>query len=251
MKIFIANWKMQLSIKEGVNLAKKIKEKLETKNKLAKVVLCPSFDSLGFVAKAIRSNQKSRIFLGAQDVFWEERGAYTGEVSVLNLKEIGCGYVILGHSERRKLGETDEEVRKKVMAVLKAGLIPIICIGETLLERKEGKTKDVIRKQLAAIFDGLKLKIKNQIIIAYEPVWAIGTGVYANPKDVGIARDLIFKFLQNYFNENQLKKIFIIYGGSVDSKNIYEFLTVGKMEGALVGGASLNTNEFLKIIQYV
>ena len=145
MKIFIANWKMQLSIKEGVNLAKKIKEKLEIKNKLAKVVLCPSFDSLGFVAKAIRSNQKSRIFLGAQDVFWEERGAYTGEVSVLNLKETGCEYVILGHSERRKLGETDEEVRKKVMTVLKAGLIPIICIGETLSERKEGKTKDVIR----------------------------------------------------------------------------------------------------------
>lgn len=250
---------MAEKIKNGV---KKIlfPERARRMNRGVEVVLCPSFDSLKSVAEVLKiksplkvGGSKGGLCLGAQDMFWEKRGAFTGEESALNLKEAGCEYVILGHSERRKLGETDEDVRKKTIAALKAGLIPIVCIGETLAEKKKGKTKQVIQRQISAIFSGMRFprgpKGFTPIIIAYEPVWAIGTGIYAKVSDVKKVRDFILKFLKGYLSQKQMKNIIIIYGGSVDSKNISEFLIKGGMEGALVGGASLDAREFINIIK--
>jgi triosephosphate isomerase len=246
---FIANWKMQLSVRESVNLAKKIKNGLKSvlsvKKKSVGIVLCPSFDSLESVFEAVK---KSKAEMGVQDMFYKERGQFTGEESPLNLKELGVKYAILGHSERRKLGETDEDVRKKLVMALETGIFPIVCVGETLAERKSGKTKNIITKQVAAIFKNIKLGAK-KVIIAYEPVWAIGTGIPAHPRDAAEARDLIFKLLGEYFKKAELKRIIVIYGGSVDSKNISGFLSKGKMEGALIGGSSLNAEEFIKIVK--
>ncbi len=284
---------MQLGVDESVKLAKKIKasyssseakQSREARN--VKVVLCPSFDSLESVARVLDSekskvkDQRLRIFLGAQDMFYKKRGQFTGEESPFNLQELGVKYVILGHSERRKLGETDEDVRKKLLMALKAGLVPIVCVGETLAERKAGKTKDVISKQITAIFKksdfaDSKVGLRNsklgagnvaagfslrKVIIAYEPVWAIGTGVFAEAEDAKEVRDFILKLLRKYLPSPHLpllargrvrkgEQITVIYGGSVDSKNIFDFLTKGGMEGALVGGASLNATEFLKIVK--
>jgi len=258
---FIANWKMNLGVDESAKLAKEIKKG----SKSADIVLCPSFEAIEEVSKVLKN---SKIGLGAQDMFWEGKGAFTGEISPLNLKKMGCSFVILGHSERRKLGETDEDVRKKLLLALEIGLFPIICVGETLAERKAGKTKDIITKQVTAIFKNIKLGTK-KIIIAYEPVWAIGTGVPAHPRDAAQARDLIFKLLSKYLPSphpspsppeadppwaekrgrvREGEQIAVIYGGSVTAKNIGGFLKEGKMEGALVGGASLEAKEFIKIV---
>ncbi len=245
---FIANWKIQLGVSESVKLAKKIKDGLKKIKKGTQVVLCPSFDSLEAVGHAIN---KSDIHLGAQDMFYESKGQFTGEESPLNLKEIGCKYVILGHSERRKLGETNEDVNKKLAAALQNKLIPIVCVGETLKQRRAGQTKGVILKQINAIFQNVKISRADKIIVAYEPVWAIGTGISAKPENAKEAKDFIIKLLIKIFKKNKIKKFAVIYGGSVNSKNVFKFLDEGEMEGALVGGASLKAEEFLKIVRSV
>lgn len=245
----IANWKMELDFKESLTLTKKILQGLKKnrKNDNIETILCPSFTDLEEVGKILK---KSKVELGAQDMFWKEEGAFTGEVSAKVLKELGVKYVIIGHSERRKLGEKDKEVRKKVEMALKASITPIVCIGETLEERENGLREEVLFRQTRAIFKNLKLGNK-KIILAYEPVWAIGTGHAAKPKDSCEAEELIQKILDEYIPEKKQKQITIIYGGSITSKNISGFIEKGKMLGGLVGGSSLNAKNFLSIINKI
>jgi len=236
-KLIIANWKLNpQTAKEAVDLAKKI----DSENS----VICPPFPFLGAVLKIIKKSK-----LGAQNVFWEDKGAYTGEVSAAMLKSFGVEYVITGHSERRRhLGETDEMISKKIKAALENDLIPILCIGETLEQRKAGKVEEVIENQIKKDLErilNLKSKILN-LVMAYEPVWAIGTGIPCEPEEA--AR--IHRFIRETLNA----KLYtlnpkIIYGGSVDSKNIEGFLKYNEIEGALVGGASINAEEFQKILK--
>lgn len=242
----IANWKMELTLKESVKLARKIVRGAEKFG--VKTILCPSFTSLEEVGKITKGKKTG---LGAQDMFWKKEGAFTGEVSSKELKRIGVKYVILGHSERRKLGETDKIVRQKLEAALLANFTPILCVGETWEERNRGLVKKVLQKQISVAFKNLKISDK-KIIIAYEPVWAIGTGRPAHPKDSKEASEIILKELSKHLPEKTIKKqITIIYGGSVNSKIIAGFITNGGMSGALVGGASLSGEEFLKIVRNI
>lgn len=245
----IANWKMELSIKESLDLTKKILKGLKKTSKNVNVVLCPSFTDLEEVGKILKKNKK--IGLGAQDLFWEKEGAFTGEVSAKFLKKLGVKYAILGHSERRALGETDKMVRQKVEAALATSIIPIVCVGESWEERNNGLRDEVIIREVRAIFKDLKLG-KKKIILAYEPIWAIGTGKSAKPKDSREVEELIKKILVEYIPEKTMEKqVEIIYGGSINSKNISGFVEKGNMKGGLVGGASLRTIEFLNIIEKV
>lgn len=271
MLYIIANWKMELDFKESLSLTKKILKglkKLKKSDKVypvkcrkaaisreaklfnrVKVVLCPSFTDLEEVGKILKKSKHAD--LGAQDMFWKQEGAFTGEVSAKMLKELGVKYVILGHSERRRMGETGNVIRKKVETALKASFTPIVCVGEKLQDRKKGLKDRVLIRQIRTIFKNLKLGRKN-IIIAYEPVWAIGTGRAAKPKDSKEAEEVIQTILSEYVPESKIKKqITIIYGGSINSENISGFIEKGKMFGGLVGGASLKSTEFLKIIEKI
>lgn len=236
-KLIIFNWKMNPSaFKEAKRLFNSI---LYTKK--AELIVAPPFVYLN--ALKVKTN-KSKIELAAQDVFWENQGAYTGEVSPLMLRNLGVKYVIIGHSERRKyLGETDEMINKKVLAALKAGLKVVLCVGENLKTRQRGQkvVENFVRNQLAKDFKGTK-----NLIVAYEPIWAIGTGRACPPED---AREMI-KFIKRILTTKyKLRQPKVIYGGSVDSKNIKDFVKYKEIDGALVGGASLKPKEVKKIIQ--
>lgn len=249
-KYLIANWKMQLSRDEATKQALALK-KLLAKSKIdsdIKVVLCPDFISLTEVQKSIA---KSRIALGAQDGFYEERGAFTSQVSMKELKKIGCQYVILGHSERRRLGETDEQINKKVISALAHGLTPIICVGETFEERKEGQKDLVVMHQVYEALHNIKLTAKQKIIVAYEPVWVIGTGQAIGSADAFYAASLIQQSLLDSFPQESEDAFAIIYGGSVNPQNIKDFTDLPNISGALIGNASLEAQEFLEIIKKV
>lgn len=238
-KIFIANWKMQLLPQEAVLLAQEMVERLGQGISNTEIVLAPAHDALSLVAEKIAG---TKLMLGAQDCFWENKGAYTGEVSPRELSELGCKYILVGHSERRQnLGETDEMVAKKLKAVLANGLTPVLCVGETLEERESGKTEEVLKREVSSAVSGVDLK-KNDIIIAYEPIWAIGTLRAATPKDVQSAH----KFIKNMIGENTR----VIYGGSVNGKNMKELLAIPEVSGALVGGASLSAKEFEAVVKH-
>jgi len=214
--------------------------KKEVKNiKKVEIVICPPFTFLSNIQYPI-----SNIKLGAQDCFWEEKGAFTGEISPLMLKNLGCEYIIIGHSERRKLGETDEMINKKIKAVITAKLKPILCIGETEKERKPGKTFQMLKDQLKDDLKNLTSKTYNlkPLVIVYEPVWAIGTGNPCSSKEA----KKVFLFLQKFFG-----KVPVLYGGSVDSENAASYIHEANFQGLLVGGASLNPKEFIKIIKSV
>ena len=230
VKLIIANWKLNpKTVDEAIQLAKA--------SDFAGAVIVPPFIFLEAVSKTIKKAK-----LGAQDVFWEDTGAFTGEVSPSQLKNLGVKYVIIGHSERRSLGETDEMVGKKVAAAFRNGLIPILCIGETAEQRQKGETQKVVERQLKI---GLSLYLKPHtlnLIIAYEPIWAIGTGNPDTPEDMIEMAALIKSKIKN-------QKSKIIYGGSITSGNAAEFLGHKEIEGALVGGASLKSEEFKKIIE--
>ena len=236
-KLIIANWKMQLTTKQAVKLAKQIGA-IKT---AADLVLCPSFTALQPVADLGRQNYS----LGAQDVFWEGSGAYTGEVSPLDLKELGCRYVIIGHSERRQfLGETDEMVRRKVKAALAAGLTPVICVGESEEERQRGEEKKVVERQLRAALSPSSLN-KRQLVVAYEPVWAIGSGRTPQPAEIQVMHRLIAALLK----ELGAVKPRVIYGGSVSADNILDFLSLPEVAGALIGGASSDFKKFKALLK--
>ncbi|MFH1479574.1 MAG: triose-phosphate isomerase [Candidatus Omnitrophota bacterium] len=244
--IIAGNWKMFKTIDDALSIAVGLKRKFYTFGE-ADIVICPPFTALSKVNDEILD---SSIMLGAQDIYWEEEGAFTGEVSPNMLKDAGCKYIIVGHSERRAyFGETDETVNKKVKIVLKHGMVPIMCIGEKLEERDSDLTFDVIQRQLANGLSGLKKDEVVRMVIAYEPIWAIGTGRTATPGQAQEAHSFIREEIQKLYDTDVSTKIRIQYGGSVKPDNIAKLMTQEDVDGALVGGASLDLNSFTEIVQ--
>lgn len=243
LPIIAGNWKMNTTLSTAITLVRELKEGLEAISGVEKVI-CPPFISLAVIKEILAG---SSIKLGAQNMYFEEKGAYTGEISPLMLKEL-CQYVIIGHSERRQyFGETDEMINKKLKAVLKFGLNPIFCIGEKLEEREAGRTKEVVTEQ---ILKGLKgIEDPGGLVIAYEPVWAIGTGKPACGEDANEVIGFIRSLLSELFGKELGQAIRIQYGGSVNKENIAEFILQPEIDGALVGGASLNPEEFISIVK--
>jgi len=246
-KIFIAgNWKMNTTADEASALAKDVVAKMGTVTDVD-IAVCPPFTNLSAVAEAIKG---STVKLGAQDVHWEEKGAYTGKISCEMLKNVGVTFVIIGHSEQRQyFGETNETVNKKVKAVLAAGLLPIICVGETLEERKNGKMDAVIEGQTKGAFEGLSKEEALKCTIAYEPVWAIGTGETATPQQANEAHAFIRNIVAGIFDEQTAGEIRIQYGGSMKPGNAAELLAQTDVDGGLIGGAALKADSFFGIVK--
>ena len=244
-KIIAGNWKMNKTPAEAVELAKMLKDKVNTDEK--DVVFCvPAIDiiSVGEVLKG------TNIALGAENVYFEESGAYTGEISPLMLKEAGVKYVIIGHSERREyFGETDETVNKKVKKVIEHGMIPIMCCGETLTQREMNITIEHIRIQIKKGLYGLSASDAEKVVIAYEPIWAIGTGKTATSQQAQEVCAAIRQVVKEIYGEATAEKIRIQYGGSVNGKNAAELFAMNDIDGGLVGGASLK-EEFEQIVNY-
>lgn len=241
---FIAgNWKMYTAATEAEKLVLEMLDKLDGIKGVEKVV-CPPFVSLVALNMML---QNSSIKLGAQNMYFETEGAYTGEISPIMLCEL-CEFVILGHSERRwYFGETDEIVNKKVKAALANKLQPILCVGERLAENEAGETEDVINKQVTGALRGIE-PVSN-LVVAYEPVWAIGTGKAASGEQAAATIRFIRDVLAKLWNKSVAQNVRILYGGSVNSKNISEFISRPEIDGALVGGASLKSEEFVSIVE--
>ena len=241
--LFAGNWKLNVLPSQTKKLVQELSASIKPTNEF-EVAVCPVFVCLPAANDALKGTS---IKLGAQDVYHEKEGAFTGEVSSEFLKEVGCEYVIIGHSERRQyFSETDESVNKKTKAVQTAGLVPITCVGETLQERESNQTFKVIEKQIR---DGLKgLDAAKPLVIAYEPVWAIGTGKTATPAQANEVHVFIRKLLQEVFSADYAAKTRILYGGSVKPENSAELMSQSDIDGALVGGASLKADSFSKII---
>ena len=238
-----ANWKMNTTVTEAVALVKSLQERLDEVKGVEKVI-CPPFISLTAVAELVKN---SSIGLGAQNMHFEDKGAYTGEVSPLMLSGL-CQFVILGHSERREhFGESDMMINKKVQAALKAGLKPILCVGERLEENEAGKTIEVISRQIRADLQGMTSA--GGLVIAYEPVWAIGTGRAASGEQANDTIGVIRNLIAEIYNDKAAQALRILYGGSVNSANIAEFISQPEIDGALVGGASLRAEEFISIVE--
>lgn len=243
-KLIVGNWKMNMLRSEAAELARKLSELINFGN--VDIVITPPYTSLEAVYGVVRG---TNIYLGAQDVFWENSGAFTGEISPYMLIDAGCRWVIIGHSERRGiLGETDDMVRKKVRATLGLGLIPIVCVGETLEEREKRKTMRVVQSQIENGLKDLSLDDSDKIVIAYEPVWAIGTGMTATPDEAEEVHRFIRETLKDTFGK-VADEVRILYGGSVTPANIKELLSPPDIDGALVGGVSLKADSFAKIVQ--
>lgn len=244
--IIAGNWKMNKSVQESIDLANLIKRSLFDIGDL-EIVICPPFTSLSDVEEVITD---SNIKLGSQDVYWEKEGAFTGEVSCGMLKSIGCEYCIVGHSERRQFfGETNDAVNKKAKALLREGLKPIICVGERLEERKNGKTFSVVKYHVENSLAGLTREEMLKAVIAYEPVWAIGTGVNASCDEAQEVHKYIRSLLKSMYDEELAKSVRIQYGGSVRPDNIKELISQEDVDGALVGGASLKADSFCAIVK--
>lgn len=244
--IIAGNWKMNKTIGEAIDLANSIKRALYDIPEI-EIVICPPFVSLSDTREVI---METNIKLGAQDCFWEKEGAFTGEVSGLMLKDAGCEYVIIGHSERRQyFGETNETVNKKVKAALAASLKPIVCVGEKLEDRKSGKTFKVVKDHVENSLSGISKIDIEKIVIAYEPVWAIGTGVNATKDEAEEVHKYIRDLLKKAYGEDLAKKVRIQYGGSVKPDNIKELISEPDIDGALCGGASLNADSFIEIVK--
>ena len=245
-KPFIAgNWKMTQNRASAVALAEGVAKAAKTIEGVDMAV-CPPSCYLDAVGKAIAG---SNVALGAQNMYHEKEGAFTGEISASMLCDLGCKYVILGHSERRHvLGETDAAINKKVHAALAAGLTPIVCVGELLAEREAGRTLDVIRRQFDGSLAGLSAEQMTKSVIAYEPVWAIGTGKVATPRQAEEVHLDLRKIMAERYNQSVADKVRIQYGGSVKPDNAADLLRQPNIDGALVGGASLKVDQFLGII---
>ena len=246
-KVIAGNWKMNKLPNETITFFEELAPLVEnTKNE---VIICAPYTDLFY---AILSAQNTNIKIGAQNMHWEENGAYTGEVSPQMLKSIGVEYVIIGHSERRQyFAETDETVNKKVKAAHNVGLKPIVCVGETLSQRESGKAKEIVTNQIKS---GLKDLTKNEImstIVAYEPIWAIGTGKTATKEDANETIKWIREELEKIYGKENADKVIIQYGGSVKSENAKELFEMSDIDGGLVGGASLKPDEFAKIVNAI
>jgi triosephosphate isomerase len=243
MPLIAGNWKMNTTIDEAINLIKTMQPALQKIQGVEKV-LCPPFVSL-VAARAIIKG--STVKLGAQNVFYEEKGAFTGEISPLMLASL-CDYVIIGHSERRQyFGETNEIIDKKIKAAIKNGIKPIFCVGETLEENEAGQTRDVLGRQLMASSD--RFNFLSGCVIAYEPIWAIGTGRSASGDDANKTIGFIRQFISHLHGRGVANTVRILYGGSVTAANIAEFMRKSDIDGALVGGASLKAADFVSIVK--
>jgi len=240
--LIAGNWKMNTKLEEAENLVRAMLAELDSIDGAEKV-LCPPFISLAAIKKLTKTTS---VKLGAQNMHFEDRGAYTGEISSLMLVDL-CDFVILGHSERRQyFAETDEIINKKVKKALEFGVKPILCLGESLQDNEAGGTEKIITKQVKAGLAGVSPT--SQLIIAYEPVWAIGTGKAATGKQANATISLIRSIVANLWDKKTAKAVRLLYGGSVTSSNIAEFIAEPEIDGALVGGASLKANEFVSIV---
>jgi len=246
-KIIIAgNWKMNKDLKESIDLASSVKRSLYDMEEV-EVVLCPPFTSLSDLSDVVLD---TTIRLGAQDVYWEKEGAFTGEISSQMLKSVGCVYCIVGHSERRQFfAETNDTVNKKAKALLSSGIMPIVCVGEKLDERKAGKEFDVVKDHIVNSLKGLTKEEMLKTVIAYEPVWAIGTGVNATKEQAQEMHKYIRGLIKDIYGEDVANAIRIQYGGSVKPDNIKELVSQEDVDGALVGGASLKADSFTAIVK--
>jgi triosephosphate isomerase len=246
--LIVGNWKMYKTLPETTAFCLGLKEEMAGLDaKQVGAAVAPPFTALSAAAQALRG---SFISVAAQDVFWAESGAYTGEISPKMLADAGCRFGIVGHSERRQyFHETDESVNKKAAALIKEGLIPIICLGETLAERQGGSTFAVVERQTREGLKGLGVKDPERLVIAYEPVWAIGTGQTATPNQAQEVQAFIRKIMGEIFSSPMAQGIRILYGGSVKPENIGELMAMNDVDGALVGGASLEVKSFAKIIR--
>jgi triosephosphate isomerase len=242
------NWKMNTDSHLSVELAVQVAaDSAEIAGRSVNVAVIPPFV---YIPGVVRALSNTHIAVGAQDLYFEEKGAFTGEISAAMLKDIGCTYVLCGHSERRHvLGETDELINKKVNAAISGGLLPILCIGELIEQRQADETKEVVTRQLKAGLAGLNAEKASAVTIAYEPVWAIGTGLTATPQQAQQVHALIRKLLADIYDEQLAQEIRIQYGGSVKPANAAELMAQEDIDGALVGGASLKAKDFIEIIK--
>ena len=248
-KPFVAgNWKMNTDSNTGVALAENIASgSVQVAGQAVTVAVCPPFVYLQSVTKALRS---SSIAVGAQDIYFESEGAFTGEINPSMLKDVGCSYCLCGHSERRHvIGESDELINKKVTAAIAGGLLPILCVGELLEEREASQTNDVVTRQVKEGLAGLSAEKLEAVTLAYEPVWAIGTGLTATPEQAQEVHEFIRKLLGQLYDEKIAEEIRILYGGSVKPDNAADLMSQKDIDGSLVGGASLKADDFLAIIQ--
>ena len=245
-KVIAGNWKMNMLPNKAIEYIEKFEPLVkDTQNE---VILCVPYTDLFY---ALLHVQGTNIKIGAQNMHWEEKGAYTGEVSAPMLKSIGVEYVIIGHSERRQyFAETDETVNKKIKSALAHGLKPIVCVGETLEQRENGQTEQIVTSQVEKAFEGIPASELEKIIVAYEPIWAIGTGKTATKEDANSTIMQIRKKIAEMYGQNEANGVIIQYGGSVKSANAKELFEMSDIDGGLVGGASLKADEFAKIVNY-
>jgi triosephosphate isomerase len=245
--LIAGNWKMNNDLASARKLASDLVQAFAGVEQV-EVAVCPAYVHLHAIAEILKD---SPIALGAQDCYWQDNGAYTGEVSASMLADVGCKYVIVGHSERRHtLGEGDELINRKTLKVVESGLSPILCVGETLAERERGVTEQVVTRHITTGLAHIKEEHARRIVIAYEPVWAIGTGVNATPKQANDVHALIRRLLAQKFGPEIASEIRIQYGGSVKPDNIKSLMSQPEIDGALVGGASLKVDSFEKIVKY-
>ena len=243
-KIVAGNWKMNMTPAQSVELINTLKDKINTTD--VDVVVCPPFVCLPAVLEAVKG---TAIAVGAQNMHFEEKGAFTGEIAPSMLVELGVKYVVIGHSERRQyFAETNETVNKKVLKAIEHNLVPIICVGESLAEREQGVTIDLVRLQTKIALKDVKAEDAKKVVIAYEPIWAIGTNETPTTNEIDIYTRYIKQIVKKHFN---FKNIKVVYGGSVNEKNIDEIAKIKSIDGVLVGGASTKYKEFIKIVTTV
>ncbi len=247
-KPFVAgNWKMNTDSHTSVSLAEAVASGSSDIAEQVHIAVIPPFVYIPAVVKAVST---ARIAVGAQDIYYEQKGAFTGEISPSMLKDVGCTYALCGHSERRHvIGETDELVNKKVSAAISGGLLPILCVGELIEQRKASETEEVVTRQIKNGLAGLSAEKASAVTIAYEPVWAIGTGLTATPQQAQEVHTLIRKLIGEMYDSQLAEEIRILYGGSVKPGNTAELMAQKDIDGLLVGGASLNADDFVSIIQ--
>ena len=251
LPLIVGNWKMNANHLEAIQMVQKLSYRLEAEDyERVEVVVAPPFTSLRSIQVVIDQDHIP-ISLGAQNTHWADSGAYTGEVSPAMLAKMAVRHVIVGHSERREhFGETDDIVNKKAKAVIAADMGAIVCVGETLDQREAGQAESVVSSQLQGALRGLSLESGNDLSIAYEPVWAIGSGRTALPDDAGVIAGLIRTQLRDTLNSQVGEQVRILYGGSVNPVNIKDFMAKSDIDGALVGGASLDPDQFAAIVRY-
>jgi triosephosphate isomerase (TIM) len=245
--LMAGNWKMYKTVPEAVELVTGLRKNLSDV-KDTEVLVCVPFTDISAVSQALKG---ASIAYGAQNLHWESKGAFTGEISAPMLKDAGCKYVIVGHSERRQyFGETDETVNKKMKSAFQAGITPIVCVGETLQEREKGVTTQVIEKQVKNGLPGMTPEQAKTVVIAYEPVWAIGTGKTATPQQAEEVHAAIRKMYAGMYGAEAAEAIRILYGGSVKPDNVSELMKQPNIDGGLVGGASLEIDSFTKLAKF-